>query len=114
MRNATLKLGRLVLLYIDGGEPAGIFKKRINNRRYDPVAGTQEDEDGRLIHMFYQPCDAEVIAKNFKEDPVFEEPVHLKVYALDGKEIKEKLYEFDGTLYDALLIAANEGKQYDV
>lgn len=114
MRKATLRLGRLVLLDIEGGEPSGIFKQRRNDPRYDHVAGTQEDDEGRLIHMFYQPCDAPDIAKSLKDDPVFEEQVYLEVFSLDGKEIKDKLYAFDGTLYDALLIAANEGKQYDV
>ena len=115
MRKATLRLGRLVLLDIDGGKYAGPFKPMMNDdERYKHVAGMEEDEDGRLIHMFYQPCHAPDIAKSLKDEPHFEEKVHLEVFSLDGKEIKDKLYAFDGTLYDALLIAANEGKQYDV
>ena len=115
MRKATMKLGRLVIIDIEGGKYAGSFKPMMrDDERYNHVAGMEEDTEGRLIHMFYQPCDAETIAKNFKDDPIFEEQVHLEVFSLDGKEIKDKLYAFDGTLYDALLIAANEGKQYDV
>ena len=113
MRKAKLKLGRLVLLYIDGIYDS-VYPPVVEDRSWQYVAGAEQDKEGKLIHMFYQPCDAQKIAKNLKDNPIFEEPVHLEVWSLEGKEEVDKLYDFDGTLYDALLIAANEGKKYDL
>ena len=47
--------------------------------------------------------------KAVKDDELFMAEAHFSVYA-KGK----KLMDFDGTLFDALLVAANEGEQYDV
>jgi hypothetical protein len=113
MRKAKLKLGRLVLLDIEG-EIDSTYPPVIENEMWQDVAGAKQNKEGKPTHMFYQPCDAEQIAKDLKDDPVFEEPVHLEVWSLEGKEEIDKLYEFDGTLYDALLIASNEGAKYDI
>jgi len=107
-----MKLGRLVLIDIEG-EYAGYFK-RIDEEKYKHIAGARVDKEGRLIHIFFEPCGAKYLVESLKDDPLFEEEVHLVVFSLDGKKIKEKLHEFNGTLYDALLIAASDGAKYDV
>ena len=111
MRKCKVRLGRLVLIDIEG-KSAQAYAPANEHWRY--VAGAEADADGRLVHLYYEPCNAEAIAKALKDDPVTEEELSIEVWALDGKTEKERLYAFDGTLYDALLIAANEGKQYDV
>jgi len=77
------------------------------------------DKD-KVVWMLYLTSAAKDIVKCLKDDPLFnEEEVNLKVYgfmpAQDKKEDEfyTKIYEFKGTIYDALLIAANEGAKYD-
>lgn len=113
MRKCRVRLGRLVLIDIEG-EYAGMFDRTDREESFGFIAGAEVDKDGNLTHLFFEPCWAEKIAESLKDDPLFEEEVMLEVYWMDGKEIKEKLFEFEGTLFDALLIAANEGAQYDV
>jgi len=113
MRKAKLRLGRLCLLDIEGGAHDGAFEHN-DDRFFLIFAGGEQDKEGRLTHLFWQPCSSKEAVERYKDDPLFDEPVHLEVWSLDGKEEVEKLYDFDGTLYDALLIAANEGKKYDV
>jgi hypothetical protein len=113
MRKCKVRLGRLVLIDIDG-EYAGKFDRTGREESFAMIAGAEADKEGKLTHLFYQPCVAAEVVESLKDDPLFEEEVMLEVYALDGKETKEKLYAFDGTLFDALLVAANEGEQYDV
>ena len=113
MRKCKVRLGRLVLIDIEG-QYAGVFDRTGREESFSHMAGAEAGKEGELTHLFFQPCGAKYLVKSLKDDPLFEEELHIEVYALDGKKIKEKLYEFDGTLFDVLLVAANEGAKYDV
>lgn len=108
-----MRLGRLVLIDIEG-EYAGKFDRTGREESFSGVAGAEVDKEGELTHLFFQPCAASELVEALKDDPLFEEEVDIEVYSLDGKEIKERLHAFEGTLFDCLLIAANEGAKYDV
>ena len=107
-----MRLGRLVLIDIEG-EYSGLFDKGDREEFYLLFAGGESDKDGKLTHLFFMPSSASEIVKTYKDDVLFKEELEIEVYALDGKEIKEKLYSFDGTLLDCLEIASKEGLKYD-
>ena len=113
MRNCKVKLGRLVLIDIEG-EYAGKFDRTGREESFAYVAGAEADKDGNLTHLFFEPCYGADLVESLQDDPLFEEEVKLEVWEMVGKDLVTKLHAFEGTLYDALLIAANEGAQYDV
>ncbi len=109
MRKFKLYLGRTVVLETDG-EANGVLDPEEKEERYGLIAFSSLDEEGKLIEIGVQPCHAKYLVESLKDDPLFEEEVSIEVW----KYHQEKLYEFDGTLFDALLVAANEGEKYDV
>ncbi|MDD3452575.1 hypothetical protein [Sulfurimonas sp.] len=109
MREFKLYLGRMVVLRTEGKE-AGVLDPEEKEERYGYIAFSKVDKDGKLLEAGFQTCHAKYLAESLKDDPLFEEEAHIEVW----KYHQEKLYEFDGTLYDALLVAANEGAKYDV
>ncbi len=116
MKNFKIKLERSVtivnILKEDTdfwGEPKG-YKPLPNDDKYAFIAISGVNDDNEIDYLFIgQQPNAEEIVKAVKDDKLFMAEAHFSVYA-KGK----KLYEFDGTLFDALLVAANEGAKYDV
>lgn len=109
MRKFELYLGRTIVLRTDGKD-AGVLDPEEKDERYKYIAFSVVDDEGKLLEIGFQPCHARYLVESLKDDPVFEEEVHIEVW----KYAEDVLMEFDGTLFDALLVAANEGAQYDV
>ncbi len=109
MKQFKIYLGRVVVLERDG-KSVGSLDPKEEEERYRYIPFSKIDSDGTIIQIGFQPCHASILVKSLKDDPLFEEEVHIEVWRYHD----EKLMEFDGTLYDALLVAVNEGAKYDV
>ncbi len=109
MRKFKLFLGRTVTLETEG-EEAGSFDPDSKEERYMYIAFGKIGKEGEMLQIAFQPCHAQELAKSLKADDIFTEEVHIEVW----KYHQEKLMEFNGTLFDALLVAANEGAKYDI
>lgn len=108
MRTFEVHLGRMIVIETEGDE-AGSLDPKEKQDRYGFVAWSKIDIAGKLLQIGFQPCHASILVKSLKDDALFEEEVHIEVW----KYFDEKLMEFDGTLYDTLLVATNEGAKYD-
>lgn len=110
MKTFRLHLGRTAVLVNSNATESKTEKLNYKEERYNHVAFAKIDTDGDIMEIGMQPCAAQSLVETLKEDPLFELDVHIEVW----KYHEEKLYEFDGTLFDALLVIANEGAKYDV
>lgn len=116
MKSYKVKLGRSVVIINEGkedvdfwGEPKG-YKPLPNDDKYAFIAISGVNENNEIDYLFIgQQPNTEEIVKAVKDDELFMAEAHFSVH-VKGK----KLMEFDGTLFDALLVAANEGAKYDV
>ncbi len=108
MKNFKLHLGRLCVLKNEDATEAGRLDR--GQERYDHIGWSKIDSDGDVMEIGLEPCWAKYLVESLKDDPLFELEAHIEVW----KYQKEKLYDFDGTLFDALLVIANEGEQYDI
>ncbi len=78
---------------------------------YKNIAISGVNKEGKLDYIFIgQHYEAELVLDAVKDDPLFQREAHFTV---QGK-LEEKSLEFDGTLFDALLVIVNEGAKYDV
>jgi len=112
MRVCKVGLGRLVTLTIES-EDAVKFDDW-DNKVHKHIPGMYVTKDGAFVHTWFESCDAIHLVASLKDEPMFQEEVKLEVWEDVGGTFVTKLHDFEGTLYDALLIAANEGEQYDV
>lgn len=116
MKRYKVKLGRSIVIVNETkedvdfwGDPGG-YAPLPQEERYALIAISGVNEAGEIDYLFIgQQPNAEEIVKALKEDEAFMAEAHFTVWHKD-----KKLMEFDGTLFDALLIAANEGAKYDV
>lgn len=116
MKRYKVKLGRSIVIVNEEkeevdfwGEPKG-YKPLPKEEKYALIAISAVNEAGETDYLFIgQQPNAEDIVKALKEDEAFMVEAHFTVWHKD-----KKLMEFDGTLFDCLLIAANEGEKYDV
>lgn len=107
MKKFKLTLGRLCVLKNEDATEAGRLDKK---ERYAYIGWSKVDSDGNVMEIGTEPCWAKYLVESLKEDPLFALEAHIEVW----KYHEEKLYAFDGTLFDALLVMANEGEQYDI
>ena len=112
MRVCEVGLGRLVTITIRGEE--GIAFKDWDNEAYRHIPGLYLTSEGALQHMYFEPCYAVDLVESLKDAAMFQEEVKMEVWEMVGNAFVTKLHDFKGMIYDALLIAANEGKKYDV
>jgi len=107
MRTFRLRLGRSVVLETDEETVSALD---LDEKRYRPLAFGELTADGRIRMIAFQPCHTEQLAKSLKDDELFSEEVKIEVWKYND----EQLRTVDGILLDALLIAANDGGEYDV
>ncbi|RLC89879.1 MAG: hypothetical protein DRI37_02920 [Chloroflexi bacterium] len=108
MKKFKLHLGRSATLV--NAEATQASELDYAQERYNHIAWSKIDTDGDIMEIGMQPCGGKFLIETLKDDPLFELEAHIEVW----KYHEEKLYEFDGTLFDALLVIANEGAKYDV
>jgi hypothetical protein len=108
MKNFKLTLGRLCVLTNETATSQGTLDR--TEEHYGYIGWSKVDTDGDVMEIGLEPCWAKALVELLKDDPLFALEAHIEVW----KYQEEKLYDFDGTLFDALLVIANEGAQYDV
>ena len=110
MKTFKLLLGRTAVLVNISATESETQTLDYKEERYGHIAFAKIDTDGDMMEIGLEPCWAKFLVETLQDDPLFELEAHIEVWKYD----KEKLYEFDGTLFDALLVIANEGAQYDI
>ena len=79
--------------------------------KYDAISISCISQKGELDFMLIgEHYKTEKLLEQIKDDPLFQREAH---FIVKGK-LEEKKIEFDGTLFDALLVIANEGAKYDI
>jgi hypothetical protein len=121
MDTFTVSLGRSSYIIKDGIEVktrAGVAQEGYgvlprDDARYDGIDISGVSHSGELDYIFIgEHYKTEALIESVKDDPLFEREAH---FIVKGRYHKGKnAIEFDGTLFDALLVIANEGAQYDV
>ena len=110
MKIFKLHLGRTAVLVNNDATESKTEEIDHKQEGYMSIAFSKVDTDGDVMEIGMLPSSAASIVEAVKDDPLFELEAHIEVW----KYHQEKLYEFDGTLFDALLVIDNEGEQYDV
>ncbi len=82
-----------------------------DEEKYDAISISCVTPQGEIDYMLIgQHYHVEELLGKIKDDPLFQREGHFTVKG----RLEEKNWEFDGTLFDALLVIANEGAKYDI
>lgn len=81
--------------------------------QYDGISISGVNDRGELDFVFIgEHYKTEELIGRVQDDPLFKREGH---FVVKSREYMDKNFiEFDGTLFDALLVIANEGAKYDV
>jgi len=121
MDNFTVWLGRSSYIKKDGlevGVRVGVTQEGYStllreDDTYDGISISGVSPEGELDFILIgEHYMTEELLERVKDDPLFQREAH---FVVKGKHhTGENSMEFDGTLFDALLVIANEGAKYDI